>query len=867
MFLTATVPNLCSSQTPCGPSNLCTCRTRQNVGISMDCHNLTLNISDICKACNNAENITNLDISNVTNNTITRIPDYCFRNCITLRKLSLSNNDLDYLEDNALDGLSELEILDMSLNHLVNVTHDAAFVNPNIFKSVGKLKILYLQGNTDQSIGNENGRFLSNLPPNEVSTLKTLFIDGIPHLNFGSNFRHFSRLRRVDFSEKASVCNINNVTMHTFENIPEIFHLNLAFCNLSFIAADSFERLHDLTYLNLSHNEGLGFLTLRNVSYGLQSTKIKILDYSKVFKQFGLSTLLRRCDVWYLKNTTLQELYLDNNRLALAEVNALNLFPPTLEVISLERNQVSYGPYVRQVGCLRNLRRIEISEQYAIASILYYNIEAGITEKYDEYKDSCQIPKPKVIDQHCPYLDDGPFDLYKFSVPPLLKEINFRDSNIKTVITKRHKLPTIPMPNNIESMDASLNAIHTWNAPPIKFEKMKHLDLTNNFAAFVSDDFFTRTPDLISLDASFNLLGPFLSEDHKGKVFQSLDKLEILNISTNKMNSLTDSLFVGLTSLNILNLASNGIKEVDNSLDCLKNLTKLNLEQNKLSSLPVRILQQMEETASRTHREISINLSNNTLELTCENMDFLKWVADHPNYFESIDSYTYRLKGHNIVLSLTELKTMIATVGKSCNTYVAVIIVSTMFIVGVSTSIVIGIAYRFRWRLRYLYYMAKARYRGYDQIPNAQIEYRYDAFISYSNEDYRFTKDELVEELEGNYGLNLCIHQRDFIPGNYIAENILQAIKNSIMVVIILTQQFLKSKWCIYEFNMARMESIYSRNGENVIFCILLEDIDTKHLSPELIQTLENETFLKYPEEEREKPYFWEMVKKALSNQ
>ena len=287
----------------------------------------------------------------------------------------------------------------------------------------------------------------------------------------------------------------------------------------------------------------------------------------------------------------------------------------------------------------------------------------------------------------------------------------------------------------------------------------------------------------------------------------------------------------------------------------------------QLSSLPVRILQQMEETASRTHREILIDLSNNTLELTCENMDFLKWVADHPNHFESIDSYTYRLKGHNIVLSLTELKTMIASVDKSCNTYVGVIIVSTMFIVGVSTSIVIGIAYRFRWRLRYLYYMAKARYRGYDQIPNAQIEYRYDAFISYSNEDYRFTKDELVEELEGNYGLNLCIHQRDFIPGNYIAENILQAIKNSRMVVIILTQQFLKSKWCIYEFNMARMESIYSRNGENVIFCILLEDIDTKHLSPELIQTLENETFLKYPEEEHEKPYFWEMLKKALSNQ
>ena len=866
MLLTATLPTLCSSLTPCGPRNMCTCKIRQNFGISMDCHDLRLNISDICKTCSNAKNITILDMSNVTQKAITRIPNYCFRSCSKLQRLLLHNNDLNFLEDSAFDGLSQLVLLDISLNNLVDV-NDAAFVNPNIFKAVRKLKILYLQGNIDTSLANGNGSYLLNLHANTFPALETLFIDGIPLLKFGSNFLHFTHLRQVDFSGKASDCNISNLTRHTFDKIPKVRHLNLAFCNLSFIAAETFERLHELAYLNLSHNEGLGFLTLRNVSYGLQSSKIKVLDYSKVFKQFGLTTLLRRCDVWYLKNTTIKELYLDNNRIALIEVNVLRLFPPALEVLSVEQNQLSYGPYVLQIGCLRNLIRMEINEQYTIGSILHYNKEASITEIYDGYKDSCHVPKPKVIDRHCPYLDDGPFDLYKLSLPPFLDEVNFRGSNIKTVITVHHKLPPVSIPNNIESMDASRNTIHTWNAPQIKFENMKHLDLSNNFAAFVSDDFFTRAPNLISLDASFNLLGPALSEDHDGNVFQPLDKLEILNISTNKINSLTESLFVGLTCLTTLNLAYNGIKEVNHSLDSLKNLTKLNLKQNKLSSLPVKILQQIDKTASRTRRDISVDLSNNTLELSCENLEFLNWIADHPSHFETVNSYTYRLKGHTMVLSVTELNTMLTSVGKSCSNYAAVIIVATMFIVGVATSIAMGIVYRFRWRLRYLYYMAKARYRGYDRIPNAEIEYRYDAFISYSHEDYRFIKDEIIEELEGNDGLNLCIHQRDFIPGNYIAENILQAIKSSRMVVVVLTEQFLKSKWCIYEFNMARMESIYSRNGENVIFCILFEDIDMKHLSPELIQTLENETFLKYPEEERERPYFWEMLKKALSNQ
>ena len=162
--------------------------------------------------------------------------------------------------------------------------------------------------------------------------------------------------------------------------------------------------------------------------------------------------------------------------------------------------------------------------------------------------------------------------------------------------------------------------------------------------------------------------------------------------------------------------------------------------------------------------------------------------------------------------------------------------------------------------------MAKARYRGYDMIDDHQVEYRYDAFISYAADDYLFIKDEIIVELEENFGLSLCIHQRDFLPGNYIAENILQAIKNSRMIVIVLTNHFLKSKWCIYEFNMARMESIYSRNDENVVFCLMLEDIDTGHLSPDLIETLESETFLKYPQVDTEKPYFWDMLKTALAN-
>ena len=79
----------------------------------------------------------------------------------------------------------------------------------------------------------------------------------------------------------------------------------------------------------------------------------------------------------------------------------------------------------------------------------------------------------------------------------------------------------------------------------------------------------------------------------------------------------------------------------------------------------------------------------------------------------------------------------------------------------------------------------------------------------------------MVRKLEDEHGLRLCFHERDFIPGRPIAENIIQAIMNSRRTLILLSKNFLKSKWCRYEFNMARIEGIYSREGENVLFVVM----------------------------------------------
>lgn len=63
---------------------------------------------------------------------------------------------------------------------------------------------------------------------------------------------------------------------------------------------------------------------------------------------------------------------------------------------------------------------------------------------------------------------------------------------------------------------------------------------------------------------------------------------------------------------------------------------------------------------------------------------------------------------------------------------------------------------------------------------------------------------------------------------------------------------------------MAWMEGIYSRGGENILIAIMYEEVDMAHLSPEMVQCLGTETFIKYEADISETSYFWQTLKQAL---
>lgn len=84
----------------------------------------------------------------------------------------------------------------------------------------------------------------------------------------------------------------------------------------------------------------------------------------------------------------------------------------------------------------------------------------------------------------------------------------------------------------------------------------------------------------------------------------------------------------------------------------------------------------------------------------------------------------------------------------------------------------------------------------------AETEFKYDVFISYSHKDEEWADKVLRQRLD-DAGFKVCIDYRDFDPGNMALLNMQDAAKKSRHVVLVLTRNWLKSEWSLFEALMA----------------------------------------------------------------
>ena len=134
---------------------------------------------------------------------------------------------------------------------------------------------------------------------------------------------------------------------------------------------------------------------------------------------------------------------------------------------------------------------------------------------------------------------------------------------------------------------------------------------------------------------------------------------------------------------------------------------------------------------------------------------------------------------------------------------------------------------------------------GKTRRKNSTRNREYDAFVCYCYEgqDADFAEKIVPFQLEEKHGFKLCIHRRDFKAGWDIKWNIMNAIRNSNSAIIVMSQDYINSLWCVEEFEDCYMENI--KDPAFKLFVILMEPVDTLNFTNEYIKSfLSKKTYL-----------------------
>ncbi|XP_014588918.1 uncharacterized protein [Equus przewalskii] len=96
-------------------------------------------------------------------------------------------------------------------------------------------------------------------------------------------------------------------------------------------------------------------------------------------------------------------------------------------------------------------------------------------------------------------------------------------------------------------------------------------------------------------------------------------------------------------------------------------------------------------------------------------------------------------------------------------------------------------------------------------IPPLRLSEKFHLFVSYSSVDATWTHG-LISRLEADHmGLRVCLHERDFTPGRNVLENMAECIHQSQKVLLVLSQDFVQSRWCLLEADLSLFGSCLER--------------------------------------------------------
>ncbi|XP_005232555.2 toll-like receptor 2 type-2 [Falco peregrinus] len=397
---------------------------------------------------------------------------------------------------------------------------------------------------------------------------------------------------------------------------------------------------------------------------------------------------------------------------------------------------------------------------------------------------------------------------------------------------------------SLQTLNLSQNSLSDLEITSKSLSHLRNLILLD-----ISQNNFGEMPDVCEWPENLKYLN--LSSTQISEVTACIPPtLEVLDVSANNLRRFE----LQLPFLKELYLTKNQLKTLPGAVP-IPNIVVMSVRRNKLNSLS------KEEFVSFKKMEL-LDASDNSFICSCEFLSFIHHQAEIAQVLvgwpdEYICDSPLAVRGAQVGavhLSLME-----------CHRSLVVSLICAVVFLVILVLVAVGYKYHAVWYLRMTWAWLQAK-RKPKRAPPKDI--CYDAFVSYSENDSDWVENIMVRELEQACPpFRLCLHKRDFVPGKWIVDNIIDSIEKSHKTLFVLSEHFVQSEWCKYELDFSHFR-LFDENNDAAIL-VLLEPIQSKAIPRrfcKLRKIMNTKTYLEWPLEEDRQEMFWFNLKIALKS-
>ncbi|NXX21479.1 TLR22 protein, partial [Podargus strigoides] len=728
-----------------------------------------------------------------------------------ITELNLAHNKIKHIRSQDLQQAVNLRVLLLQSNEISSIDEDS-------FCSLGKLELLDLSNNS-----------LAHLSPvwfEHLLSLQHLHLQGNSYRDLGES-SPFSRLRNLS-SLYLGNPQFSTIRQGNFEGIVFLDKLWIDGGNLSQYEPGSLKLIKKINHMIINlQSINVFSAVLRDLLYSVTWLEVREIAFSIPAEM----RLLRVMSSSFVKKISFKQVLLKDATVP-EIVSILEVMPKLVDVEMIDCRLLGTGQWKIQIQANQSQTvRVLIIDKLSIEKFyLFTDLQA--VEGLLSLLTKVTVKNTKVFLVPC-------------SLSQHLLSLQYLDlsANLLGDQSLEHSACQGGWPS-LQTLNLSQNSLSDLEMTSTSLSHLSNLILLD-----ISQNNFGEIPDVCDWPETLKYLN--LSSTQIPKLTTCIPPtLEVLDVSANNLREFG----LQLPFLKELYLAKNQLKTLPGAAP-IPNLVAMSVRRNKLNSFS------REEFESFKKMEL-LDASDNNFICSCEFLSFIhhqagiaqvlvgwpdRYVCDSP----------LALRGAQVGavhLSLME-----------CHRSLVVSLVCALVVLVILILVAVGYKYHVVWYLRMTWAWLQAK-RKPKRAPPKDI--CYDAFVSYSQNDSDWVENIMVRELEQACPpFRLCLHRRDFVPGKWIVDNIIDSIEKSHKTLFVLSEHFVQSEWCKYELDFSHFR-LFDENNDAAIL-VLLEPIQSQAIPKrfcKLRKIMNTKTYLEWPPEEEQQQMFWFNLKIALKS-